>query len=602
MATLIDFYSQWINEIPQGGVIFLIFPKVQDPSLIRTLFDITLQSNNVATILFSGPKIPLPNDNRIEEYNLKSEAKLTNPSYIFIDFTKNNGNELFPSAFLGIVPQTDEKKDLTYFFKKPVWRKNVHSLFIYNFSGTRPVNDFWIADDYHYADFFRCDRSKWAELSQDVSVNINNEMSEQWRIGLKNYLRTILKYIVEANFVDLFVQEKYFSIWTRAFVHKSYNILYNYDPIEYYGDAVSKFCFRKYMIQKYPRFVQRELTEYSNQYMSEVYQHIFSDDLSLISWLIYNPVITSTLLNNTKTKTDVLESFSGALAEIGDLISPGIGTIACQNFYTILGESLSFPKSMAYGIHITQIGQINEKLGFSKITEPFKKDPSVTEENENNNRFIESHSGKEKAFILKRKDVNFTNENGGVNKIKRTTIEFNPHFLAFLNSNGINTEIITQKFNSKWSYDQNFTDTNRITKKEAEEDIYSQIYYTYMLAGITQDFSSQYKKDIFDGIEINLVVALKNKVGETNFKKIDFYTDQALGVVIMYLDIYPSSAPYSGRDTLSYEIEDVNIDAILPENLAVVPFVTSVPERFRGIKNNIVYSKENAINSYLTTV
>ena len=576
MSTLIDFYNNWLPKEKEITLI-LIHPNVEE------LIQIALSHQNITKILYTGKSVII-DDKRFQKYN---EKEITSSSYVFINFSKSDG---LPGENLGVVSQTGELKDLSYLFKKPVWKKHVTSFLIYNYNGQRPINDFWIADSHNYADFFICERSSWAMMTQELKPNELNSDSIMWRNNLKIYLKTILKYIVEEDYISKFLEEQYFHIWVRSFIHKSYNILYNYDPVEYYGDSISKFCFRQYMIEKYPRFVARELTEYSNQYMSEVYQHVFSDDMNLVSWLLCDPSIKNFLLNSPKTKTDVLEAFSGSLAKIGDLISPGIGTIACRNFYIILGESLPFPKSMAYGIYITQVGQINEKLGFSKNTTPNKNPQEL---------FNEFKSEKQKAFVLFHETINVKNNKGEENSVNRSTIQFNPSFLSFLSKKGINTTILTEKFNSDWHYDQIFNEDVKESKKEANDAIYDQIYRIYNLAGITQDFSQQNKRDIFDGIDRDLISLLKISINDDEkFKKIDFYIDAQLGIVIMYLDIYPSSSAYSGRDTLSHEIEN-QTNTINPQNLAVVPFATSVPQEFRGKMTNTTYSKCQAILKYL---
>ena len=162
----------------------------------------------------------------------------------------------------------------------------------------------------------------------------------------------------------------------------------------------------------------------------------------------------------------------------------------------------------------------------------------------------------------------------------------------------IKTNILTDTFNDKWEYNQIFNEDNKESKKESNDAIYEQIFRKYMQAGITQEFSSKNKRSIFDGVNRDLVDRLGRKINDENkMSKIEFYTDTKLGILIMYSDIYPSKSAYSGKDTLSHDIE-TQTTFIEPYNLSVVPFYTSVPSGFNG--TNLAYSKTKAIEKYLT--
>ena len=306
--------------------------------------------------------------------------------------------------------------------------------------------------------------------------------------------------------------------------------------------------------------------------------------------MLYDPIIKDKIKTNEKIKTDILESFTGALKEIGNDIESGIGIVVCCNLYTILGESLPFPKYMAYGTYLTQVIQMNEKMGFSKSN----KEGS----------FYDSQEKKEKAFIIKMDKVEIE---GTTNINNRFTLEFNLVFLQFLKNNGIDSSLLENTFGINWKYDQIFNNDEKESKKEANDEIYSQIYKIYSQIGITQEFSSNInRKDIFAKIgnfDRDVIDRLKQKVGEEDSKRINFSTDNNLHIIIMFLDVLDLKYNKSGTESLSYNT-DIKLEL---KNLIVSDFFSSIPSKFKmeypnqSTITNLEFSKWVAIKKYVAS-
>ena len=570
--SIVDFFNNWLNNLDEE--IILVLGVGKNFTEIENFYEIALNNKYIKNIqyIYSEDK-SLNKDTKITKYN----AKLFNlPVYCFLDFSVDEK----PSDYYKKETNGDER-DITFLFNKAIFRRHVKSFLFFNYNGIRPINNFWIPDNYNYTDFVSFTRSTWAEMTQKLqngpSTNIENDLN--FKDEFKKYISTILSYIIEEEYISLFIDEKYMNKWIQSITHFTYNNLYNYESLEFDGDSCSKFSFRDYMIKKYPKFVANELSEYSNQYMSRTFQSVFSDDLLLLSWMMYDPIIKDRINKNEKVKTDILESFTGALKQIGNDIEDGIGIIACCNLYTILGESLSFPDNMSYGTHITQVIQMNKKMGFSNSS----KEGS----------FFDSHEKKEKAFIIKIEKVLIK----GTDNINNLfTIEFNPSFLKFLTKNGIDITLI----NKKIDHHQPYNEKEKESEKEANAEIYSKIYKTYIKIGITQDFASHViPKDILFHVrnfDRTLIDKLETKLGE-DFNRVNFTVNNDLDIIIMFLDIYNVKTGKSGIKSLSHD--DIKLE---PKNLVVSNFFSSVPREIKVINQdftNLDYSKLVAIDKYL---
>jgi hypothetical protein len=361
--------------------------------------------------------------------------------------------------------------------------------------------------------------------------------------------------------------------------HITYNILFNYEPIEYYGDSVSKFAFGAYMQEKFPKFTSRELTEYSNQYMSKKFQSVFSDDLRLTQWGVYDSIIKNNLnnpnMNNEKIKTDYLESFSGALTFVGNQISPNLGTIACCNLYGILGESLPFPSYMLYGTVVTQVTQINESLrSFVNSQRIIDIDDSTTQEVKNGSLVYSE-------IVIK--------------------IRILEDFYTFLKKYFEPSVIDQFKKNvSEYRHVKHFNSNVQESKTETKNIVYTWLYNEYIKIGITQEFVASLQRSPLETLSNkyrSVINELENKLNPGDLDHIKFYDDKTSGFIIMYLDLYPSRTEFEGTNSLIFQ--DPGNLVIQKKNLSVVEFPTAVPTDYSNL-TTLEYGKLNAIKKFLS--
>jgi hypothetical protein len=115
---------------------------------------------------------------------------------------------------------------------------------------------------------------------------------------------------------------KFIPVWIRAFTHETYSDD-NYETLEYIGDAFLKLAFPRYLMTKFPNLDQQGLTSLNNAYMSK--SKMFQADianrykLNTLVRMVENAEV------RVKISTDIFESFFGAIFDIGENITLGLG-------------------------------------------------------------------------------------------------------------------------------------------------------------------------------------------------------------------------------------------------------------------------------------
>ena len=572
MTTMLIAFENWLPKIQEIDLI-LILPQ----SNFKDMIEVAKKYPNIkkifvlGTLIVSGKKVSLSDSVKDPQIILYDDSGKSwgKSAYIYLNFLKEDGSK--STEFItGKGPVGIE-----YFFAKPSWRRKCASIFLDNYADDTPIFNYWKS-----IETYILTRSTWAVMCQDLFPPSNKSDPKIWRSEFKTFLIQILKYIVRDEDVNEFVTEKYFHIWVRAMTHITYNILFNYEPIEYYGDSVSKFAFGAYMQEKFPKFTSRELTEYSNQYMSKKFQSVFSDDLRLTQWGIYDPIISNNLnnpnMNNEKIKTDYLESFSGALTFIGNQISHNLGTIACCNLYGILGESLPFPSYMLYGTVVTQVTQINESLrSFINNQKIVDIDDSGTQEVTNG------------TLVYSEIVIKIRIPNDFYDFLKKY---FEPSVVDQFKTNVIGYRHVKQ-----------FNKNVQESKTETKNIVYAWIYNEYMKIGITQEFIASLQRSPLETLGKKYKSEINNleKKFPGQLDRIKFYDDKNSGFIIMYFDLYPSKTEFEGTNSLIFA--DPGNLVIQKKNLAVVEFPTAVPSDYSNL-TTLEYGKLNAVKAYLSSI
>lgn len=386
--SLIETLKEWITSFDEKLTVVLIS---LDKDLVMSLVDQLKDSPSVNKIVIPGKLLKDTAGTggvRGESFFITNYAGKTIST---ADFTRNPTPCVIFADCVNSGMMTTENYDFhTDVEKQRKYRDTARGVLLYKFTGTPPLNGYWQFEKSFKSDsgrFVFLKRSVWAEMVQTtpeilldsseenrVNITSNVNVSLNWITCLKRHLRHLLPYILGTDkTVEYFLSDESMIVWTKAFIHSSYNAIYGYEAIETLGDNVIKTMFCTYMISKYKRFKNTELSEYSNQYLSKYHQYYISDDLSLSNFLLAD---MNVIHHTIKTKTDLMETFSGALFEVSQRLNICYGFVSCQNFMTLIGEQFSFYKRMIYGLPKTRVGRYLESYGFDKNGGDLKLEPA----------------------------------------------------------------------------------------------------------------------------------------------------------------------------------------------------------------------------------
>lgn len=371
--SLIDKIEEWISSFGENLDFILIS---FDQAIIGSLIDALKYNSNIKRIVIPAKlSVEMANqnhgvcrfisDNQGKVIETRTFNETQGPCVIFGDF---NGSNILATQLY------DFNKDIE---RQRKYRKYCRSILMYRYSGNPPLNGYW-----QYESSFKLESgrviflnlSKWGEMVQkmpqfdirneELIVNItdNINVSVNWINNLKMMLTHVLPYFLGTeSILDHYLSDESMIVWTRAFIHPTFNRIYGYEAIETLGDIMIKFMFCNYMVSKYPRFTHTELTEYSNEYMSKYHQYYIADDLSLTTFFLGD---TNLISHSYKTKTDLMETFSGALFEISQRINACLGFVVGQNFINLIGEQFSFYKRMMFGTPKPRVNSYFASIGF----------------------------------------------------------------------------------------------------------------------------------------------------------------------------------------------------------------------------------------------
>jgi dsRNA-specific ribonuclease len=208
---------------------------------------------------------------------------------------------------------------------------------------------------------------------EEIEVNPNNlKPTEEWLSDLKKYLlekiipRTTTNKSLYANIVS----EPAMNIWKSAFTSETFdaNKGQNYEELEKLGDKVIGLDFILYLMDKYPDFSRRELSEISSYYLSKKELSKFSHKLDLSSMARSN-------IKGINLEEDLFESLFGALFIIGDkFIVEGAGNILCKRLLYSIFSEIEIDLNVAKGKPKTQVIEIFHKAGWGDVIIEWNED------------------------------------------------------------------------------------------------------------------------------------------------------------------------------------------------------------------------------------
>lgn len=419
--SLITIVEEWFNSFVGDEKLDVMIVTFED-DIVKGLTELSLRTGKIDRIyVYSGYKTLLGDSKHPLHHfdknimSIKDFNSNMRPCIIFADF--NNSNMI-----------ANKKIELHSDIEiQQKFRRYCRGILLYNLNDTPPLNGFWCYEkSYHIPDsnstIVKLGLSDWGKMTQSIPVfepiismdrmidiTSNVQVSSMWIDNLKILLSHVLPHFLGSGtdaLLEHFLSDEAMIVWTRAFIHRTYNKIYSYEGIETLGDAVLKLQFMIYMRTKYPRLTETELSEYSNQYLSIHHQNYISDDLKLSYFLLADRTVVK---DSNKTKTDLMESFVGAMFEIAQNINPSLSYIVTQNFVNLMGEQFSFYKRMSYGMPKHKIKQLLEAFQFNNNpnSHDFDVEYQVTGNNGRDVRFSLKISEKFKAFILDLKKIGY---------------------------------------------------------------------------------------------------------------------------------------------------------------------------------------------------
>ncbi len=205
----------------------------------------------------------------------------------------------------------------------------------------------------------------------------------EWFKLLQEYLNNILMDIMPDGIDDSgkvrvnndrmkFLDADAMLIWGAAFTHQSYDYNYNYESLEYVGDALLKHIFPQYMIRRDPLLTEEDLSNLNTNYMATVYQAQLSQKMKLsadgklrqVGYDWAGPLLDA----------DLFESFFGALSTIGDNITFGLGTVYSYNKLALIFKDIKIEEKYKEGSSKTQMQQLFSRF---QLKTPIQEDIEI---------------------------------------------------------------------------------------------------------------------------------------------------------------------------------------------------------------------------------
>lgn len=185
---------------------------------------------------------------------------------------------------------------------------------------------------------------------------------------LKGLILNLLKNIINEQDLYKYVDEKAMLIWEKALTPEITNPVNNYEELEYLGDRDLKVVYPKYLIQRFPYYNEKYITNIDTLIMEKKIQSEMSSKLNLVNFINMpkNQITTG-------IEGDVYESFFGALDTISDMIYPELGLINCYNMIVYMFNQIKIPDELKYGDPKMNVEQIFIKLGLEPLTTTIKK-------------------------------------------------------------------------------------------------------------------------------------------------------------------------------------------------------------------------------------
>jgi len=321
--------------------------------------------------------------------------------------------------------------------------------------------------------------------------------NERWLTEFREYLRVLLSKIIDDNEIlnrmigngnDKMEGAKVMATWTRAFTHMSAdpNDYKNYELLETIGDAVLAYVFTCWLAKR--ELSKDAITQLMHRYMTNEFQPKFARYLKLDQWLILNDV------NNVAKSTyeDIFESFSGAMHEIGEIVSPGVGPLLVRNFINLIFENEILDDKFKRGTAITIVTQVYiDGLHWPKFKQTY----------EYPNGFVEA------TITVPKEVTDFINTNYKAGKGLSSAINNNEYKIVGLRENVFKVKVI-QGDNAK---------------EEAKSLVYDGLFKALEDSGLTYEEAQRWRDEMaLTGLDQAVKARLLAKANGSGFSLVHF--------------------------------------------------------------------------------
>jgi dsRNA-specific ribonuclease len=163
----------------------------------------------------------------------------------------------------------------------------------------------------------------WTEF---ITTLPKRDERKDWLPQLQVFIYVLIRGIVTDKELALkFVSAKAMKVWATAFTHSTFDSEDNYESLETLGDGVLDYIFTKLLLSRIPDATSQDMTVYTSKYMSKPIQAEYSRKAGLPQWVR----IEGSGAKHVDVSEDVYESIFGALDQVGNDITPGLGTTLC---------------------------------------------------------------------------------------------------------------------------------------------------------------------------------------------------------------------------------------------------------------------------------
>lgn len=554
--------ENWTSRIQENFDIIIIS---YDSQFIGNVINHLQSSNKISRIILT-PSYRDENLNNYQEFKTNSSKEIIS----ITEYSINPYRCIMIVDFKGKFTITSKNIDyFKYIDRGLLYRKYCISILMYRIPSLPPQNGYWCLDEseFHKIDInninpessYILKLSDWGKLCQGISSNQNIETpglddilsprTEKWINSVKNHLRYILRKIINPDFsnsysnllefntsneeskddrkrggfseeelddyIDRMLDDENFPKWIKSFTHDSINEVYNYQTLETLGDKLSSCKFTEYMLTKYNHLTDVEATEFHNQYMSAEHQQYLSDDLRLMDFILIDKRILGNYTKKnkfTKTKTDLLESFVGALYETS--LNCGeycFAQMCCHNLFFMIGEQFPFEKKMIYGLEKHNITQILQSLELLNDANEIRVESRAINHGKADAKTILSLSATD---VLKNNIKSFSEKNNiNLSSIFMDAYEYEPYLLKKEDAEKEFWRVISSTF-TRLGVDINFSKTSKGNTFIEKLKNFNTILYNELLVKIKNILSTNYPNISDQDIASRINFKSKKPTGE----------------------------------------------------------------------------------------